>query len=83
MSHFSGEQGKCHSFEVIGGFTSISGTYELSDKRADDAPNNLVWKKPTEDRFIFNTGSSTGWRIGKEDALKSGSYWYQSKKFLK
>ena len=59
----------------------LTGTYELSDKRADAAPNNPVWKNPTEDQFIFNTGTSTGWRIGKEVSLKNGSYWYKSKRF--
>ena len=76
----------CHRIEVIGesdADSGYSGTFELSDKRADDAPNNLVWKKPKEDKYIFNTGTSFGWRIGPEDGLKSGKWWYKSNRFLK
>ena len=76
----------CHRIEVIGESDAVSwytGTFELSDKRLDDAPNNPVWKKPKEDKYIFNFGDSYGWRIGREDGLKSGAYWYTSNRFLK
>ena len=75
-----------HRIEVIGESDADSrytGTYELSDKRADSAPNKPVWKKPKEDIYIFNTGGPHGWRIGEEVDLESGSSWYQSNRFLK
>ena len=87
----------CHSLEVSGGASlGFSGTYELSDKRADAAPNNLVWEKAGEDRnydydydydflrdmprFIFNTGDGKGWRLGVETGLTDGLYWYIGKR---
>ena len=76
----------CHRIEVIGesdADSGYAGTFELSDKRLDDAPNNPVWKKPKEDKYIFNFGDSYGWRIGSEDGLKSGGYSYKSNRFLK
>ena len=56
-----------------------NGTYELSDKRAEDAPQNLVWKHTSSDRYIFNDGKKLGWRIGNEDSLKTGSHYAYSK----
>ena len=77
---FSGEPGKCNGFEVIGGSSTTSGIYVSSEKRAEDAPNSLVWKKATADRYIFNTGCPKGWRIGDEASLKDGTSYYKSKR---
>ena len=77
---FLGEPGKCSGFEVIGGSSTTSGAYLASGKRAKDAPNSLVWKKLTADRYIFNTGCSKGWRIGDEASLKDGTSYFKSKK---
>ena len=69
---------QCQQFEVIGVSSETSGVYELSEIRSDRKPENLVWKKPKEDRYIFNTGNSLGWRIGTEGHLKTGRGHYIS-----
>jgi len=73
---------KCQPKDICGaihvtGETSNSegGLYLPTDKRAPDAPNNPVWKLRGEDRFIFNTGSSSGWRIGAKSFLTNGHHW--------
>ena len=73
----------CHSIEVTAGSSTTNGIYEPSDKRPVADADNLVWKKPTADRFIFNTGGSYGWRIADQDSLLDGTSWYQSKRLLK
>ena len=61
---------------------SEGGLYDLSDKRASAAPNSPVWKKSGGNRFIFNTGTSLGWRIGQELSLTTGGYFCKSKHIL-
>ena len=39
----------------------------------------MWWLDADEFRYIFNNGSKDGWRIGNEDGLKTGSYFYKSK----
>ena len=41
-----------------------SGLYVKTDERVPAAPNSSVWKHPDENEYIFNTGSTKGWRIG-------------------
>ena len=85
-SIFSGQPGQNDVFEVIGESPVDSGIYVICNKRADAAPNNLVWKRPNEDRFIFNTGSEEGWKIGNEKHLRHIENWsncfFRSKKIL-
>lgn len=40
-----------------------------------------VWKLKDRDFYIFNDGSSAGLRIGNGENLKSGSSFYESKKY--
>jgi hypothetical protein len=58
------------------------GLYLLSDERSSLAPNNLVWKREDGNRFIFNTGSSNGWRIAKYSSLATGDYSCKGKNIL-
>ena len=50
-----GQSQQCQQFEVIGVSSETSGVYELSEIRSDRKPENLVWKKPKEDRYIFKS----------------------------
>jgi len=72
----------CEEFQVIGGSSKTEGIYERHGNSGD-----LVWKKPGEDRFIFNKeDDSKGWRIGRdghrETAAGSTSYFKSSKQNL-
>jgi len=63
----------CKEFEVKGGSSQTNGIYKLYD--------DFVWKKPSEDRFIFNKGDSNGWKIGTEgQSLYGASYYFKSGK---
>ena len=73
----------CEAIQVTGDTSnSEGGLYELSDERASAAPNSPVWKKSGGNRFIFNTGTSLGWRIGQELSLTTGGYFCKSKHIL-
>ena len=75
----------CQAIEVTGDTStsnSEGGWYVLSDDRASDAPNSPVWKNSAGNRFIFNTGGSSGWRIGRESDLADGSYRCRGKHIL-
>ena len=67
---------------LVTGDTSTSnsegGLYVLSNERA----SNPVWKNSDGSRFIFNSGGSTGWRIGQESGLTSGNYYCKGKHIL-
>ena len=73
----------CEAIQVTGDTSSDSnsegGLYLPTDKRASDAPNNPVWRNSLGNRFIFNTLSTDGWKIGSEDGLTTGNYWCKSK----
>ena len=67
----------CEAIHVTGDTStsnSEGGLYMLTDERASAAPSSPVWKKSGGNRFIINTGTSTGWRIGPESSLADGSY---------
>ena len=69
-------------FEVIGGSLKTKGNYTRAYGNATLHQTNLpVWKKPTEDRFIFNKGDSSGWRIGREGHIADtgNPYYFKSK----
>ena len=72
----------CGTIQVSEGSStakSTHGIYYLSEDKS--GPNNPVWKLKDQDRYIFNTGSSSGLKIGDASNLKTGSsYYYPSKK---
>ena len=68
----------CEFIEVTDGSYLTTGIYIKTDKRVSNAPNNSVWKHPDEDRYIFNTGSAKGWRIGEKSHLKTEEFDYKS-----
>ena len=76
----------CGSIEVKSGVFNGNqesvGTYFLCDEIAVGAPKNPVWKLHGKDRYIFNNGSSNGWRIGDNESLTLGlgDFYYKSKK---
>ena len=73
----------CEAIQVTGDTSnSEGGLYELSNERSLAAPNSSVWKKSGGNRFIFNTGTSLGWRIGQEKSLTTGGYFCKSKHIL-
>ena len=83
--HFVFTSDICEAIHVTGDNStsnSYRGLYLRNDERASDAPNNPVWKNSGGDRFIFNTGTSLGWRIGQEKSLTTGGYFCKSKHIL-
>ena len=75
----------CEAIHVTGDTStsnSEGGFYVLADERALDAPNSPVWKNSGGKRFIFNTGTSAGWRIGDKDSLTAGDFWCKGKHIL-
>ena len=58
------------------------GLYILANERTSAKPSNPVWKTPKGDRFIFNTGTSEGWRIGSKSSLTTGSFYCQGRYIL-
>jgi len=71
----------CSSILVTGRSQSIAGEYLRTYDVAENAPKNPVWKHTNNDRYIFNTGSSVGWRIGKKAHLTSGKSYYKSRQY--
>ena len=73
--------GICESIEVTGDTSSFEGgLYFRSNETSALAPNNPVWQISTGgDRFISNTGTKEGWRIGTKTGLTSGSYYCKGK----
>ena len=71
---------------LVTGDTSTSGSegglYVLSNESASAAPNNPVWKNSDGSRFIFNSGSVEGWRIGEESDLTSGNSYSKGRHIL-
>ena len=57
----------------------LHGLYSLSEDKS--APNNHVWKLNDGNSYIFNSGGSKKFIIGKEEHKKTGGYYYQSKKY--
>ena len=56
------------------------GIYKRSEKHAAAAPYYPVWEHlEGKNIYIFNTGTSIGWRIGLFQSLSTGSYYYKSK----
>ena len=78
LSYFS--ESICDVFEVTNGTRSSTGIYFLSNERAPAAPDLHVWKLEGKDRYIYNTGTFVGWRIGRYSSLSTGKSYYKSKK---
>ena len=73
----------CEAIQVTGDASDSNvGLYILTNERTSAKPNNPVWKTPEGDRFIFNTGSREGWRIGPKKSLATGSSYCKSKHIL-
>ena len=73
----------CEAIQVTGEASNSNvGLYILANERASAKPNSPVWKTPQGDRFIFNTGSKEGWRIGSETSLATGSSYCKGKIIL-
>ena len=70
---------------VFNGKQESIGKYFPCDEVAVGAPKNPVWKLQQKDRYIFNNGSSNGWRIGDKESLTLGlgDFYYKSKNSLK
>ena len=62
--------------------TTDGGLYFPSDKRAPAAQNNPVWKRSRGNQFIFNTGTTDGWRVGPESGLTTGGHYCIGKHIL-
>ena len=70
----------CGIIQVSAGsdtYDTFYGLYSLSEVKS--GPNNPVWKLKDKNYYIFDSGSSHGFRIGNEKSLKTGSSWYRSK----
>ena len=66
----------CEFLEVTEGGSSDNGLYVKSDEIVPAAPNNSVWKHPDHNRYIFNTGNTEGWKIGKKSHLSTTQDFY-------
>ena len=73
--------GNCGALLVTGD-SSEGGLYVLSNARASASLNRPVWKNYDGTRFIFNTGTATGWRIGSMEDLTTGRSSCKSKHIL-
>ena len=72
---FAGDD--CEFLEVTEGRSAINGLYVKSDEiELFAAPNNSVWRHPDNNRYIFNTGNTEGWRIGKKSHLSTTQDFY-------
>ena len=68
----------CNSIKVTGRSRTTRGVYLKSQEYAESTPENPVWKHQKNDRYIFNTGSSDGWKIGKTDHLSNSKFYFSS-----
>ena len=72
---FAGDD--CEFIEVTEGNSRINGLYVKSDEIVPAAPNNYVWKHSDHNKiYIFNTGNTEGWRIGKKSHLSTTQDFY-------
>ena len=83
MIYFFSSELYCEAIEVTGDLSNINvGLYLPANERTSAEPNNPVWKSSKEDRFIFNTGTNEGWRIGPKSSLSTGSFYCNGKLIL-
>ena len=74
---FAGDD--CEFIEVTEGYSWVNGLYVKTDERVPSAPNSSVWKHPHKNEYIFNTGSTKGWRIGKKSHLSTEKFDFKGK----
>ena len=67
----------CEFIKVTGGEDWANGLYVKTDERVPAAPNSSVWKHPDKNEYIFNTGSTKGWRIGEKLYLNTEKFDYK------
>ena len=74
---FAGDE--CEFIEVTEGksWAGVNGLYVETDERVPAAPNSSVWKHHDKNKFIFNTGSTKGWRIGRKSYLNTERFDYK------
>ena len=72
---FAGDD--CEFIEVTDGKDWANGLYVKTDERVPATPNSSVWKHPDEYVYIFNTGSTKGWRIGDLYHLSTEEFYYK------
>ena len=69
----------CRKINVTGSYRDWTGIYYPSEQKSKLLPDSPVYKKPGYDKFIFNTNSKEGWRLGNRGGLEAGGYHYKSK----
>jgi len=71
---------KCGSINVFGDSKQSTGTYKMTYKVAkiDVYGKRPVWKLNGKERYIFHTGSKEGWRIGSNNGLETGTFFFKS-----
>ena len=72
---FAGDD--CEFIEVTEGKSWVNGLYVKTDKRVPAAPNSSVWKHLDENEYIFNTGSTQGWKIGEKSYFNTDEFDYK------
>ena len=72
---FAGDD--CEFIEVAEGGSWANGLYVKTDERVPSAPSSSVWKHPDENEYIFNTGSTKGWRIGEKTYFSTEEFDYK------
>ena len=59
-----------------------NGLYVKTDERVPSAPNSSVWKHPDANLYIFNSGSTKGWRIGKKSYFSTEEFDYKGENYI-
>ena len=72
---FAGDD--CEFIEVTKRGSWANGLYVKTDERVPSAPNSSVWKHSDKKGYIFNTGSTKGWRIGKKSYFSTEEFVYK------
>ena len=67
----------CEFIKVTGGEYWANGLYVKTDERVPAAPNSSVWKHLDENEYIFNTGSTQGWKIGEKSYFNTEEFDYK------
>merc|ERR1719464_1273451 len=67
----------CEFIKVTNKKNWANGLYVKTDERVPAALNSSVWKHPDENEYIFNTGSTKGWRIGEKTYFNTEEFDYK------
>jgi len=69
----------CPQIEVYNAeYADCNGEYRESKIRVDWAPERVVYKHTSKDRYIFWNAAGLGWSIGKKEYLEDGRHWHKS-----